>query len=388
MNIVVVGWNDSTATVKSVIDKAGNSYVLALGPTVQSGLATQAIYYATNIVAAAAKANTVTVTFNGGATSPDLRILEYAGVNDANPIDATGAATGTNSTSSVSLTTVSTYDLIFAANLVQTLTTGPGAGFTSRLITTPDGDIAEDEIVPTAGTYTATAPVAPPGGWIMQALALRPANSSAPPPPTTVTYVQSAYSTPQGKVGTVTAAFTGPQVLGDLNVVAIGWNDSTATIKSVTDLAGNTYQLAAAPVVQSGLATQAIYYAKGIFASSANSVTVTFTGTANSPDLRILEYADADPTNPVEAAAGSSGTSASSTVSLTTLSSADLIFAANLVQTITTGPGTGFTSRVITQPDGDIAEDMVVGAAGTYSAKAPVSPPGGWIMQAIAIKHK
>jgi hypothetical protein len=388
-NIVVVGWNDSTATINSVKDTTGNTYTLAVGPTVQTGVATQAIYYATSIAAAGAGANTVTVTFNGNATSPDLRILEYAGVNVANPIDGTGAATGTTTTSTASLTTTNANDLIFAADLVQTLTTGPGAGFTSRVITSPDGDIAEDELVTTTGVHTATAPVAPAGGWIMQAVALRAANASIPPPlPTPVTYVQNAYSTPQGKVGTVKATFAKAQTQGDLNLVAIGWNDSTATISSLVDTAGNTYTLAVGPTVQNGLATQAIYYAKNIVASSANSVTVTFNGTASSPDLRILEYANADPTNPVESGNGAAGISATSTVSLATISAADLIFAANLVQTFTTGSGAGFVSRVITQPDGDIAEDMVVGAAGTYTATAPVSPPGGWIMQAIGIKHK
>ncbi|MGC2388221.1 MAG: hypothetical protein WA621_02395, partial [Candidatus Acidiferrum sp.] len=248
--------------------------------------------------------------------------------------------------------------------------------------------IAEDELVTTTGAHTATAPIAPPGGWIMQALALRAANTSTPPPLTTVTYVQNASSTPQGKVGTVKATFAAAQTLGDLNVVAIGWNDATATISSVEDTAGNTYTLAVGPTVQSGLATQAIYYAKSIAAASSNSVTVTFSGPATSPDLRILEYANADPTNPVEVAASASGTSANSTVSLITASASDLIFAANLVQTETTGPGAGFTSRVITSPDGDIAEDMQVGAAGGYTASAPVNPAGGWIMQALGIKHK
>jgi hypothetical protein len=386
VNIIAIGWNDSTATIKSVTDKSGNNYVVAVGPTVQTGLATQAIYYATNIVAAGAGSNTVTVTFNSNANSPDLRILEYAGVNTTNPIDGTGATIGTNSTSSTSLTTTNANDLIFAANLVQTITTGPGTGFTSRVITQPDGDIAEDELVTTTGTHTATAPVSPPGGWIMQALGLRAANSSLPPPP--VTYVQSAYSTPQGKVSKVTATFATPQTLGDLNVVAIGWNDSTATISSVTDSAGNTYILAVGPTVQTGLATQAIYYANNIAAASSSSVTVTFNVAANSPDLRILEYAGAAATNPIEVAAGATGTSANSTVSLTTASAGDLIFAANLVQTITTGAGTGFKSRVITEPDGDIAEDMTAGAAGSYTAAAPVSPSGGWIMQALGIKHK
>ena len=69
LNVVVVGWNDSTAQVSSVTDSKGNAYALAVGPTVQSGTASQAIYYAKNIVAATAGGNTVTVVFNTGANS-------------------------------------------------------------------------------------------------------------------------------------------------------------------------------------------------------------------------------------------------------------------------------------------------------------------------------
>ena len=81
LNVVVAGWNDSTAKIGSVTDSQGNAYVLAVGPTVQSGTATQAIYYAKNIAAAGANGNTVTVTFNTGAVYLDIRIAEYSGID-------------------------------------------------------------------------------------------------------------------------------------------------------------------------------------------------------------------------------------------------------------------------------------------------------------------
>jgi hypothetical protein len=87
LNVVVVGWNDSSAQVSSVTDSKGNAYALAVGPTVQSGTASQAIYYAKNIVGATAGGNTVTVVFNTGANSADVRIAEYRGVDPANPVD-------------------------------------------------------------------------------------------------------------------------------------------------------------------------------------------------------------------------------------------------------------------------------------------------------------
>jgi fibronectin type 3 domain-containing protein len=72
---------------------------------------------------------------------------------------------------------------LFGANYVATGTTGPGSGFTSRTITQPDEDIAEDEMVTAVGSYSATAPVSPAGDWIMQMVAFR--TSSTPPPPPT-----------------------------------------------------------------------------------------------------------------------------------------------------------------------------------------------------------
>ena len=45
--------------------QSGNAYTLAVGPTTIAGFASQSIYYAKNIAAAAAGANTVTVTFSG-----------------------------------------------------------------------------------------------------------------------------------------------------------------------------------------------------------------------------------------------------------------------------------------------------------------------------------
>ena len=679
LNVVAVGWNDSTATVSSVTDTKGNTYTRAIGPTVQSGYASQSIYYAKNIVAATAGTNAVKVTFSRAAVSPDIRILEYSGADHTNPVDVAVAASGNSgSSSSGSATTTNATDLIFGANIVQTLTSGPGSGFTKRQLTQPDGDISEDKMVTTTGSYSAVAPLAYSGPWIMQMVAFRtpsslptltsiavtPANPSitaggqqqftatgtysdgshqdltdsatwtsssttvatinstgmatgvaagtttikatsgtisgsttltvtaagsftisaspaslsvaqgnqgsstittvvsggfnssialsasgipsgttvsfspatipapgggsssmtmvvgagtatgtypivvtgngggvqktttvtltvtgvanfvitasptsltvaqgnhgtstltttisggfnssislsstgapsgatvsfSPNPipapgsgtstmtvtvgsstPTgtysivvtasgggiqqnavisltvtavsaTISYVQGNYATPQGSQTSVSVPFNAAQVAGDLNVVSVGWNDSTATVSSVTDTKGNTYTRAIGPTVQAGYATQSIYYAKNIVAAAAgsNSVTVAFSAGATSPDVRVLEYSGADHNNPVDiAVAGSGNSTSSSSGSATTTNPTDLIFGANLVQTLTSGPGNGLTSRMITQPDGDIAEDQMATTTGSYSATAPLSSSGPWIMQMVAFR--
>ncbi len=369
LNVVVVGWNDSAAVVSAVADSKGNTYTRAVGPTVERRTLSQSIYYAKNIASAAAGTNTVTVTFATAATSPDIRILEYSGADPTSPVDVTAASSGNGTSSSTgSASTTNATDLIFGANLVQTGTTGPGSGFTQRLLTSPDGDIAEDRMVTATGSCSATAPLSSSGAWIMQMVAFRtasgsttaPAVSSVSPnsgptaggtavtitgtnftagatvtfggtaatnvavsgtqitatapagsagavtvtvtnpgaqsgslpngftyvaPATAITYVQGNFATPQTPQTMVSVTFTAAQVAGDLNVVVVGWNDSTAVVSAVTDSKGNTYTRAVGPTVQSGLASQAIYYAKNIASAAAgtNTVTVTFATARHRP---------------------------------------------------------------------------------------------------------
>ena len=67
------------------------------------------------------------------------------------------------------------------------------------------------------------------------------ANAATTAPPA---FVQVKAATPQTSQSSVSVTYTSAQVAGDTNIVAIGWNNSTSNISSVTDSAGNTYQLA------------------------------------------------------------------------------------------------------------------------------------------------
>src|ERR1043165_9015471 len=154
LNVVVVGWNDTTAAVSSVTDSTGNVYTRAGGPTAYAGQLTQSIYYAKNIGGAPASANTVTVRFTVPAFYADIRIVEYSGIDQVNPVDVVAGATGTTtSMSSGTATTTNANDLIFGANTVTHTTVAGGAGFTVRFLT-PDKDIAEDKVVAAAGSYS------------------------------------------------------------------------------------------------------------------------------------------------------------------------------------------------------------------------------------------
>jgi hypothetical protein len=176
--------------------------------------------------------------------------------------------------------------------------------------------------------------------------------------------------------------------VGDLNVVAIGFNDSTSTITSVTDSAGNVYQLAA-PLTRGSGVSQAIYYAKNINAAAAgaNVVTVQFSGAAPYVDVRVAEYSGLDPVNPLDTSASEAGSgSTASSGNLTTSAASEVIFGAGITTSAFVGGTNGFTSRIITPVDGDIAGDEFV-APGTYAATADlVGSAGTWIMQAVAFR--
>ncbi len=191
------------------------------------------------------------------------------------------------------------------------------------------------------------------------------------------TFVQRNSATPQSTTATVTVSYTAAETAGDLNVVVVGWNDTTATVQSVKDSAGNPYTLAIGPTSGTAL-RQSIYYASNIL-GGANTVTVTFSQAAVFPDVRILEYKGVNALDVTSGASGNSATTNSGAA--TTKVASELIFGANMVATTTSAAGSGFTSRVITSPDGDIAEDKVVTTTGSNSATATLSSGGPWVMQ-------
>ena len=119
----------------------------------------------------------MTVAFNQAAVNPDIRILEYCGVTT---LDATAGAAGSGSTASSGSATIhSNSELIFGANTVSTGNSGAGSGFTARIITSPDSDLAEDQTVTSTGSYGATAPLTSSGNWVMQMATFSAASAAA-----------------------------------------------------------------------------------------------------------------------------------------------------------------------------------------------------------------
>ena len=143
LNVVVISWSDATSAVNTVADSLGNPYSLAIGPT--TGTGQQSIYYAKNIKTGS---NSVTVTFNQSASSPDLRILEYSGVDTTSPLDGSLGANGTSAFADTGFTAfANANDLIIGADITGAKNIVPGSPFTNRALTTSTGShIVEDRI--------------------------------------------------------------------------------------------------------------------------------------------------------------------------------------------------------------------------------------------------
>jgi chitodextrinase len=183
-DVLAIGWSDVTSNITKVSDSSGNTYAVA-APTVHGSATSQAIYYAPDIKAAAAGANTVTVTFNTAAAYVDLRASEYSGLNAMAPFDVAASATGSASTAaSPSVTTSYSSELIFGAGDTSGVFSAAGAGFTKRIITNPDSDITEDKTVSAIGSYNATGKQS--GAWVMQVAAFKAAGGAPDTTPPSV----------------------------------------------------------------------------------------------------------------------------------------------------------------------------------------------------------
>src|SRR5579863_8514096 len=148
-------------------------------------------------------------------------------------------------------------------------------------------------------------------------------------------YVQGAAQDPYTG-NTVSVNYAAAQTAGDLNVVAIGWNDSKSSVISVTDSSHNNYLVAAIPASSAGNGTHVIYYAQNIAgaAAGANTVTVTFSAIVLWPDVRIVEYSGIATSSALDVSVGASGTGTSpSSGTVATTNANDLLVGANYIGT-------------------------------------------------------
>lgn len=253
---------------------------------------------------------------------------------------------------------------------------GAGAGETGSA---SSGSIASGGLAGGAGGNPSSSGVASSGNGTTGS-----SSSGAVVPPE---FVQIAYDTPQTPQVFARAVYQGAQTAGNTNILAIGWNDTTSVLKTVTDSAGNKYQQAVG-VSASATMSQTIYYASNIVYAVAgtNAVTVTFGSQADYIDLRIVEYSGLGFTNPVGASTTQSGTGVfAKTGSITTTVPHTLLFSAGMTRGSFAGPGAGYSLRVITNPDSDIVQDRIAAVPTSAAATADLSD-SEWLLQLVAFQ--
>jgi chitodextrinase len=319
LNVVAIGWEDSTThQIQSVTDTKGNVYTVAASKMV-AGNDSLAIYYAKNIVSAPAGANTVTVTFNGSTAFPDIRIVEYSGLDTANPLDVSVGAGGSGSLlNSGSVTTTNANDLLIAANSIEHTTVAPDPNFTQRL-QTDNQNIIEDRIVTSIGTYNATATQQVAGNWVMEMVAFKAAtggDTQAPTAPTNLTataisgsQINLSWTASTDNVGVANYRVERCQGTGCSNFTQIA--TPTTTTYSDTGLTASTsysYRVRAADAVPnlsaySNTATastsaQTIAYVQGNYAVAdpASTIQATYANPQLAGDLNVVVVAWSDDT--------------------------------------------------------------------------------------------
>jgi hypothetical protein len=182
LNVVFFAWADTTANVVSVTDTSGNLYLRAHS-IARKGVATQVVYYTSDIVRAGAGRNTITVRFSASVEKLNIRIAEYHGIDTARPLEVADGADGESAIVSSDWTAISRADVLLVASAYTAQgILGPGAGYTQRLIR-PDSSILEDNFLEAAGIYRATALQVSAGWYLVQLVAFRAAHAASVTPP-------------------------------------------------------------------------------------------------------------------------------------------------------------------------------------------------------------
>jgi hypothetical protein len=170
--VIALDWDNQAVNVLSVTDTKGNVYAAAAPPVNGAGAISQwrdQIFYAKNI---GAGANTVNVEFSGSVHS-ELYIHEYSGADQTSPLDVTASSIGNGTVAdSGSKTTNFPNELVFGYAQVAGLPASAGSTFAARR--TDNGNVSEDKIATSTGTYSATGSLPSANDWVMSMATFRP----------------------------------------------------------------------------------------------------------------------------------------------------------------------------------------------------------------------
>jgi hypothetical protein len=178
MNVVAIGWYDSDGDVtEPITDTKGNTYVrIGQKRVVFSGDAplSQVIFFAKGIHAAGKGENRINVVWGSAVDAPDVRAVEYAGLDLENPLIGEVFNDGDSLTASTDAIEVKdSHALLFAALMTESIASEAGKDFVKRILT-GSSNFVQDRIVDAPGRYGTDIPLRGESDtWLVQLVAFR-----------------------------------------------------------------------------------------------------------------------------------------------------------------------------------------------------------------------
>jgi hypothetical protein len=198
--------------------------------------------------------------------------------------------------------------------------------------------------------------------------------------PIAITVVQTAANQHgNSNNSNVTVSLTQAQGAGDFTIVVASWYTPGATLQAMSDTVIDSYELAVE--ISDGTITERVYYCANSKASAVNIIAAQWDMNVLNPELRVVSYRGLAANNPVDKTATAVGNGSTASVGpVSTTHAHELLFAADVASNSTNGPGTGYTQEVLYV--GDLVEDRVVPAMGSYGASAPLQS-SEWVMALV-----
>jgi hypothetical protein len=184
-NVIIVGFQmggggDTSTTVGSVTDDAGNAYVEAgSAPSLDSsGGSVVDIWYAKNSTSGA---TTVTVSPSATTTNAGVVIWEFSGVDRIAPFDQTAALNSQDASDApagASVTTTSASEVVISLMAVAGNVTGPAQGNAFTIDSSIKGNGWAHLITSSTGTFAAQFNQSPAGTYASSTVSFKAASSS------------------------------------------------------------------------------------------------------------------------------------------------------------------------------------------------------------------
>jgi alpha-galactosidase len=386
-NINVVGVLNASgggsATLSSLTDSQGNVYQEIIGGLTFSGQGPMYLYWCPSIKAGA---NTVTATWSVATTFTEIIAFEYPAISNAVIDVSTSANQGGSNVTSLSIGPINvTAGDVLISYLRENGASFPGAPSGMTLRTGSNYGQWADLQSAAGGVTTVTwswSIAAKAGGFVIGI-------KSGPPQPPVAQFVQGNYAEQSTSQTSISCTFSQSQSAGDASVVMVWVNSNAASpVSTLTDTAGNTYNLAMFAIGPSGWTSSdmLVYVATNIKSASAgNIVTAQFSQAFSLSAIQILEYPGFISGDTVSAANGT-GTVANSGTLFTNSNNEILIgfvisqAAGGGASVSVNGYGTKRISEVFTAAGGDV----IAAFAGNNSLAWNV-PNGNWVAITLAL---